>query len=326
MAARAGRHMPRMDATLILDRSAPRRRGPLPRGVSRAEVERAFPRMGGHRRRGRPTATRKRSPACSSSTSTSTACGGTGAPLSGRLRDRQRRYPLARPTNPMPSLVVNFTFTSSAARPLAAAIVARISSRCGPSFGASQMTVASRLAHAPTVLGSDRHLLQEIDRVGIAPALVGVGKVLAAVAEAGSAQQRVDGGVREDVGIGVPGEPLLRARDLHPAEHQRAPRGEPVRVVADTRPGAHPSGSRRRSRPSKTAISSTPAASARPPRPRTRSRGPPARGRRSTAPPAAPPRGTSRGTRPRDRSRRPACAGPPSTPRSPRPSRDPLER
>ena len=31
------------DATLILDCFAPRRRGPLPRGVSRAEVERAFP-------------------------------------------------------------------------------------------------------------------------------------------------------------------------------------------------------------------------------------------------------------------------------------------
>ena len=31
------------DATLILDCFAPRRRGPLPRGASRADVERAFP-------------------------------------------------------------------------------------------------------------------------------------------------------------------------------------------------------------------------------------------------------------------------------------------
>lgn len=31
------------DATVILDCFAPRRRGPLPRGASRAEVERAFP-------------------------------------------------------------------------------------------------------------------------------------------------------------------------------------------------------------------------------------------------------------------------------------------
>jgi hypothetical protein len=31
------------DATLILDCFAPRRRGPLPRGASREDVERAFP-------------------------------------------------------------------------------------------------------------------------------------------------------------------------------------------------------------------------------------------------------------------------------------------
>jgi hypothetical protein len=31
------------DATLVLDCFAPKRRGPLPRGASRAEVERAFP-------------------------------------------------------------------------------------------------------------------------------------------------------------------------------------------------------------------------------------------------------------------------------------------
>ena len=40
------------DATLILDCFAPRRRGPLPRGASRAEVEGAFPGLGDHRRRG----------------------------------------------------------------------------------------------------------------------------------------------------------------------------------------------------------------------------------------------------------------------------------
>ncbi|MBK5115543.1 MAG: hypothetical protein JJE23_01340 [Thermoleophilia bacterium] len=31
------------DATVLLDCFAPRRRGPLPRGASRADVERAFP-------------------------------------------------------------------------------------------------------------------------------------------------------------------------------------------------------------------------------------------------------------------------------------------
>jgi hypothetical protein len=44
------------DATVILDCFAPRRRGPLPRGASRADVERAFPESGDHGRRcrGRP--------------------------------------------------------------------------------------------------------------------------------------------------------------------------------------------------------------------------------------------------------------------------------
>ena len=43
----------------------------------------------------------------------------------------------------MPSLVVNFTFTARADTPIVAASMRRISSRCGPSFGASQITVAS---------------------------------------------------------------------------------------------------------------------------------------------------------------------------------------
>ena len=37
------------DATVLLDCFTPRRRGPLPRGASRAEVERAFPGLGGRR-------------------------------------------------------------------------------------------------------------------------------------------------------------------------------------------------------------------------------------------------------------------------------------
>ena len=63
------------DATVILDCFAPRRRGPLPRGASRADVERAFPGWGSPTSRWRtPSPTRSRG--CSGSTSASTGCGG----------------------------------------------------------------------------------------------------------------------------------------------------------------------------------------------------------------------------------------------------------
>src|SRR5262245_6240450 len=74
---------------------------------------------------------------------------------------------------------------------------------------------------------------EQLDRVGVAPALVGVGEVLADVAEARRAEQRVDHRVRQDVGVAVPGEAGLRAFDLHAAEDQRTPWLEAVRIEAD---------------------------------------------------------------------------------------------
>ena len=78
---------------------------------------------------------------------------------------------------------------------------------------------------------------------------------------AGRAEQGVDHRVGEDVGVGVAGEAEL-VLDLDAAEDQRAALGEAVAVVADPdghpaefSPTAAPSGSRRRSRPSKTQIS-----------------------------------------------------------------------
>ena len=87
------------------------------------------------------------------------------------------------------------------------------------------------------------------------------GKSVAEVAEAAGAEQRVDHRVGEHVGVGVAPEPAL-VLDLDPAEHQPPPGGEPVAVVADADAligvDPRPSGSSRRSRPSKTQISSTP--------------------------------------------------------------------
>ena len=98
---------------------------------------------------------------------------------------------------------------------------------------------------------------QQLERVGVLEARVGVGEVLADVAERGRAEQRVDHRVGEHVGVGVAGEPLL-VRDVDAAEDQRAAGRERVRV--DPQAGAdHPIGSIRRSRRSNTHSSVTPA-------------------------------------------------------------------
>ncbi len=73
------------------------------------------------------------------------------------------------------------------------------------------------------ILQEGRHLAEQRQAVGVAPALVGVGEVLPDVAEAGCAQQRVDDRVGQDVSVGVAGQPQL-GLDLDPAEHQSAPR------------------------------------------------------------------------------------------------------
>ena len=141
--------------------------------------------------------------------------------------------------------------------PSAAARLASISARCAPSRGASQITVASTLTTGPE--SSPSADPQQVERVGVAPALLVGREVGAEVAEPGGAEHRVDHGVGDDVGVGVALEPQV-VLDLDPAEHQPPPGGEPVAVVADPdpRPAGHPSGSMRRSRCSKTQISSTP--------------------------------------------------------------------
>ena len=111
---------------------------------------------------------------------------------------------------------------------------------------------------APGYLGE--HRAQQVHGVGVAPPLVGVGEVLADVAEAGRAEQRVDDRVGQDVGVGVALEAEL-ARDLDAAEDQRPPGGEAVGVDADAGPQRQPIGSSRRLRPSNTHSSPIPTCS-----------------------------------------------------------------
>ena len=112
----------------------------------------------------------------------------------------------------------------------------------------------------PLAAHQGRHLAQQRDRVGAAPALVGVGEVLADVAQPGRPQQRVHDRVREDVGVGVAGQAQL-VLDAHAAEDQRAALDQAVGVVAQADHHVAPIGSVRRSRRSKTVSSSTPTSS-----------------------------------------------------------------
>src|SRR6266540_3812352 len=95
---------------------------------------------------------------------------------------------------------------------------------------------------------------EELDRVGVAPALVGVGEVLAYVAEAGGAEESVDHRVGQDVRVAVARQAGFGLLDLHTAEDQAPPGLEAVGVEADAgaERRAHPIGSSRRERPSNT--------------------------------------------------------------------------
>src|ERR1035441_10356465 len=78
-------------------------------------------------------------------------------------------------------------------------------------------------------------------RSGVLETRIGVGKVLADVAQSARAEQCVDDGMAENIGIGV----ALGAAvvlDGHTADDQRPAGHEPVAVISDARPDdAHPS-------------------------------------------------------------------------------------
>lgn len=76
-----------------------------------------------------------------------------------------------------------------------------------------------------------RHQLQHGQTRRIAPPCVGIGEVLADVAQAGAAEKGVHDGVQENVGVGVPlqAQPVIEADT---AEYEAATRDETVDVVA----------------------------------------------------------------------------------------------
>ena len=138
--------------------------------------------------------------------------------------------PSPRPVKPMPSLVVNLTFTSSGARPTASARWrASVPVRAEPGLLADHRGV--EVANGPAVLAEEAaDLGQQLDRVGVAPALVAVGVVLADVAQAGRAQQGVDDGVGEGVRVRAPVRPRSASgTSTPPSTSRRPPRSDASR-------------------------------------------------------------------------------------------------
>ncbi len=175
-----------------------------------------------------------------------------------------------------------------------------------------QSTLTTRRPCSATLATTRR---EQLHRVGVAPALVGVGEVLADVSEAGGAEQRVDHRVGEHVRVGVAVETLLVTR----SRRRRSPAGA-------RRPGDGSRSRCRRACSSRDRLARTDrlAGCARAARTRTarrrratraaraparsRRRRPRDGGRRWTARSVRPPAGTSPGTRARDTARRRACA------------------
>ena len=80
-----------------------------------------------------------------------------------------------------------------------------------------------------------RHGTQQSHTVGPSKSRVGVGEQLPDVTKAGSAQQRVHDGMRQDVGVTVAQQAIAFPQSKS-TEHQRPPRRETVGIEAHTHP------------------------------------------------------------------------------------------
>ena len=117
--------------------------------------------------------------------------------------------------------------TSHASAP---ASCARIAARCGASLGAASTTTASTLTRLqPGRRDPPPGLRQQVEASRAPPLLVLGREERADVVHAGRAEQRVAERVTDDVGVGVTVE-SVRVRDLDPAEHERTPGHQAVRV------------------------------------------------------------------------------------------------
>ena len=207
---RRGRRLPRAHAAARAGALA-RRPRPRERAARRSATtsgtseERASSRTASTCSRSRRRGSPRSRPSSTPRRSRASACPTELEPAGSRAATASAAAPSSRPTKPIFSPVVNLRLTLPSTR---AARESRIASRCGASFGALEHDGWRRRARPPSPRPSTcpstvrRSAIESASRHGV----VGVGEVLADVAEAGGAQQRVDDRVGEDVGVGVPRE------------------------------------------------------------------------------------------------------------------------
>ena len=133
--------------------------------------------------------------------------------------------PSRRPSAPRPSARLPFTVTGA---PTASARRRSHLLAVGRQLGRLQHDRAVDVAGLPARRPDRRHgATEQVEAVGAGQGGIGVGEVLADVAEAGGAEERVGHGVGDDIGIAVAGQTGL-AVEPYPTQHQRA-----VGVVAE---------------------------------------------------------------------------------------------
>ena len=143
--------------------------------------------------------------------------------------------------NPIPSLVLAFTWTAPAdAEPGGEGTA--IAARCGASFGRSVMTEQSACDGEAATANQLVGRAQQLHRVRVLPLRIAVGKELADVPGTGRAENSIGERVGHRVGIRMSGQPV-RVRDGDAAQDERPARDEAVGVVADPHAGHAATGS-----------------------------------------------------------------------------------
>ena len=137
-------------------------------------------------------------------------------------------------------MVVALTLTTPMSHARSAARLARIAGDVRRELRGLRDHGYIDVADAPAVGRGERaDMAEQHAAVGALPARVGIGKVLAKVAQRQRAEDRVADRVQEDVGVGVAVESAL-VRDLHATQHETATGDERVHVEAIADPqGGH---------------------------------------------------------------------------------------
>ena len=144
-----------------------------------------------------------------------------------------------RPMGPTCSPVLALTFTAVSPTRSSRARLARMAGLWGPSLGSWAWMITSQLtARHPARSIRSTTSAKQPRAVQPLPLGIGVGIVLADIAQAGGPQERIGHGMTDHVGVGVTDQPA-RMLDLESAQDQWPPLDQSMGVVTDPNPHVH---------------------------------------------------------------------------------------